>query len=45
MDLLREMMGVFKVETNIDIVFVIELSLGIEPMLSLVRNTPWGGDN
>lgn len=42
MDLLREMMEGFKIETNIDIVFVIDLSLGMEPMLSLVRNTPWG---
>ena len=42
MDLLREMMGVYKVETKIDIVFVIDLSLGMEPMLSLIRNTPWG---
>lgn len=42
MDLLREMMEGFKIETNIDIVFVIDLSLGMEPMLSLVRSTPWG---
>lgn len=43
MDICREleMFDDFCIETNVDIAFVLDVSSGMEPILSLVRNTSW----